>query len=81
MKPSANIIGALAKIGLGILVTELATDMGKAFMFSAVKKVNPKTANELMRVMDISIDSDEVKSLKKCKLKIVKGMCEAVTKN
>lgn len=61
MKPLTIKVETLAKIGLGVLAIELATDMGKASMLRMVKKIN----------------SDRFHGLDKIKLKIVRGMCKA----
>ena len=81
MKSLTNKVGTLAKIGLCIAVVELAADMGKASMLKAVKKINSETANEVLEVMDTSINSDRYHGLKKYKLKIVRDICKTLTKD
>lgn len=49
-------------------------------MLSAVKKINSKTADEMMDAMDFSINCGEFHGLKKCKLKIIRDMCKASIK-
>jgi hypothetical protein len=77
MKPLTIKVETLAKIGLGVLAIELATDMGKASMLRMVKKINSETADEVLDAMDIGINSDRFHGLDKIKLKIVRGMCKA----
>ena len=77
MKPLTIKVGTLAKIGLGVAVVELAADMGKAAMLRAVKKINSETANEVLEIMDVGINSNRYHGLEKCKLKIVRAICKA----
>lgn len=77
MKPLTIKVETLAKIGLGVLAIELATDMGKASMLRMVKKINSETADEVLDAMDIGINSDRFHGLDKIKLKSVRGMCKA----
>lgn len=79
MKPTSIIVEALVKIGLGILVTNLAIDMGKAYMFSAVKEMNPGAADDIMNALEYGVNCDEIKGHTKCRLKIVRYMCRAFT--
>lgn len=81
MKPLTIKVETLAKIGLGVLAIELATDMGKASMLRMVKKINSETADEVLDAMDIGINSDRFHGLDKIKLKIVRGMCKAFIKD
>lgn len=70
----------LATIGFGVLAIELGADIGKASMLRAVKKINSKTVDEVMDAMDFSINFGEFHGLKKCRLKIIRGMCKASIK-
>lgn len=79
MKPLTIKAGTLVKIGLCVAVVELAADIGKAAMLKAVKKINSETANEVLEALDAGINSNKYHGLKKCKLKIVRGMCKACT--
>lgn len=78
MKPSIiKVEKTLVKIGLGVLLIELAADIGKVSMLRAVKKLNSKTADEVMNAMDYGINCGEFHGLKKCRLKIIRNMCKA----
>lgn len=81
MKPLTIKVGTLAKIGLGIAAIDLASDVGKAIMFRSVEVINSKTADEMLEALDMCINSGKFHGLKKCRLKIVKGMCKATTKD
>lgn len=80
MKPLTIKVETLAKIGLGVLAIELATDIGKASMLRTVKKINSETADTMMDAMDFGINCGEFRGLKKCRLKIIRGMCKAIIK-
>ena len=80
MKPLTIKAGTLVKVGLGMAAIELAADIGKASMLSAVRKINPESADKMVEAIDIAINSNRYHGLKKCKLKIVKGICEALNK-
>lgn len=77
MKPLTIRAETLAKIGLGALLIELSADIGKVTMLRAVKKLNSETANKVMDAMDYSINCGEIHGLKKCRLKLIRGMCKA----
>lgn len=77
MKPLTIKVGTLAKIGLVIAATELGCDVGKAIMFRSVEVINSKTADEMLEALDMCINSGKFHGLKKCRLKIVKGLCKA----
>lgn len=81
MKPLTIKVGTLAKVGLGIAAIELAADIGKASMFTVVKIVNSEAADQILESLDASINSNRYRSLRKCKLKIVRGMCKAFIKD
>lgn len=70
----------LATIGFGVLAMELGADIGKASMLSVVKKINSETADKIMDAMDFGINCGKFHGLKKCKLKIIRGMCKASIK-
>lgn len=76
IKVGKTLIGIGAEIGFIVLAMELAGDIGKASMLRAVKKVNPKTADEVLNAFDIGINSGKIHGLKKCKLKIINDMCK-----
>lgn len=77
MKPSIiKVEKTLVKIGLGVLLIELAADIGKVSMLRAVKKLNSKTADEVMAAMEYGINCGEFHGLKKCRLKIIRDMCK-----
>lgn len=81
MKPLIIKVGkTLAKIGFGVLAMELGADIGKASMLRAVKKINSKTADEMMDAMDFGINCGKFHGLKKCKLKFIRGMCKEIIK-
>lgn len=77
MKPLTIRAKTLAKIGLGALLIELSADIGKVTMLRAVKKLNSETANKVMDAMDYGINCGEIHGLKKCRLKLIRGMCKA----
>lgn len=81
MKPLTIKVETLAKIGLGIAATELACDVGKAIMFRSFEEVNSETADGMLKALDRCINSGRYHGLKKCRLKIVKGMCKATSKH
>jgi hypothetical protein len=70
----------LATIGFGVLAIELGADMGRASMLRAVKIINSETADTMMDAMDFGINCGEFHGLKKCRLKIIRGMCKAIIK-
>lgn len=77
MKPSiTKVEKTLVKIGLGVLLIELAADIGKVSMLKAVKKLNSKTADEVMAAMEYGINCGKFHGLKKCRLKIIRDMCK-----
>lgn len=80
MKPLTIKAGTLVKVGLGMAAIELAADIGKASMLSAIRKINPESADKMVEAIDIAINSNRYHGLKKCKLKIVKGIYEALNK-
>ena len=73
MKPLTIKVGTLVKIGLGVAAAEVALDMGKGIMLSAVKDANSETADTVMNCIDEMLDSKDYSVLNKLKLKVVKG--------
>lgn len=73
MKPLTIKVGTLVKIGLGVAVVNAAYFMAKGDMLSVVKGVNPETADEILEVIDETLNSKTCSMLNKLKLRIIKG--------
>lgn len=76
-----TIVGILGGIGLGILFIELGGIIGKACMLRTVKLVDSKTADDILDIIDKSVNSGKYHGLKLLRLKIVKYLCELSTKS
>ena len=75
MKPSIiKVEKTLVKIGLGMLLIELAADIGKVSMLRTVKKFNSKAADEVMNAMDYCNNCGVFHGFKKYNLKIIMYM-------
>ena len=80
MKTATIKVKTLVKVGLGLVALGFATDSGKAIMFRAFKESNPEEANKMMEVMNGVDDIKGASRYQKIRIKIVRGLCKALTK-
>lgn len=76
MKTMTIKVGTLVKLGLVVAAMELASDMGRAAMFTAVKQYDEETADGIIGIFDDAINDKRWPRRKRIKLKIVRSMCK-----
>lgn len=79
MKTATIKVKTLVKVGLGLVALGFAKDLGKATMFKAFKASNPEEADKMMEVMNEVDDIKGASRYQKIRIKIVRGLCKALT--
>lgn len=79
MKPVTIKLKTLMKAGLGVVALNYAMDLGKAVMFKAFEANSPEEANKMMEMMNNVDDFERLSRYQKIRIKIVRGLCKALT--